>query len=772
MKIIFKVVSFFFVSAIFGFLIFKADRTDYYPVSVTVVFKSQQNDFIQVFYADNRGFNELESIRTEYQGSNEFRSVRIDLPHQKISKLRIDPGAATKQYFIRQIEFEIGNQKQIFKGEEILKSFQLTNLKAIESDNKRVLILKQTDSPDVQMLFTSSLNEGFSLVRKNEIGKIQIALIFIYIIILIVTINKGYKILSIFRRTIVSLERFFISRKIISKYSYLIVILLKLAFVSAQQMTALTAAGHDDALFIKLAYSISYGNWLGPYDSLTLVKGFGYPLFIAITNIFGIPLFFAQHLFYALAVYIMVRAFGPLLKSKNWEFALFVILLFNPVISSSIFTRLLRDGIYFSLTIFVLAGFIGLFLRRKSKHQHLTGWAILSGIMLFFHANTREEGVILMPFLLILSIITLIPVFGKSANNLGLPIPASILKDKTYHVSVIMLPYIILIAGNGILASANYIAYGGFIRNEIKSEAFSKAYAALTKIETDYWSINVPVPKEARMKAYEISPTFLELKEFIESENNKWINPRTGDPDEIKGGGFIWAFRSAAQNAAWHNSLHHSQKLYMNVAEEINAAFDKGLLKKKNDFSLFLFTWDNRLFMPIRIKYIEIIHFVIKFEGYNPYPRVSSGETKKIAKFQNITNEIANINTIDEINQILSARIKFWLLNFIARIYGLVNPVLFVVSFVFYLAAWVALLFKKVRPLIWEAWLIASILIFIVFGRMLLIAIISVSQWEAKNMLYLGQLYPFMLAFEIVVIHSSAKIFIITFLHKKVHIKA
>ncbi len=234
----------------------------------------------------------------------------------------------------------------------------------------------------------------------------------------------------------------------------------------------------------------------------------------------------------------------------------------------------------------------------------------------------------------------------------------------------------------------------------------------------------------------------------------------------------MWAFRSAAQNAGWHKSLPHSQEQYMNVAKEIDVAFEKGLLKKKSNFSLFSFTWDNRFFIPTISKFCEIFQFVINFEGYNPYPRVSIGDNKGIARFQNMTNEIANINTIDEINQIPSTRIKFWLLNFIARIYGLVNPLIFVVSLFFYLFFWIGLFLKKMRPLIWKAWLIASVLIFFVFARMVLIAFITVSQWEAVNMLYLGQLYPFMLAFEFIVIHSIVKIFMKTYLHKKVLFKA
>src|SRR5205085_7219714 len=49
-------------------------------------------------------------------------------------------------------------------------------------------------------------------------------------------------------------------------------------------------SGADDYLFIKLAAYLKNGEWLGPYDSMTLVKGMAYPGFIALSHLAGIPL--------------------------------------------------------------------------------------------------------------------------------------------------------------------------------------------------------------------------------------------------------------------------------------------------------------------------------------------------------------------------------------------------------------------------------------------------------------------------------------------------
>src|SRR4029077_17650276 len=48
-------------------------------------------------------------------------------------------------------------------------------------------------------------------------------------------------------------------------------------FGSAVPVSAIGEAGHDDFLFVRLAYYLGSGSWLGPYNNLTLAKGMGYP---------------------------------------------------------------------------------------------------------------------------------------------------------------------------------------------------------------------------------------------------------------------------------------------------------------------------------------------------------------------------------------------------------------------------------------------------------------------------------------------------------------
>ena len=106
-------------------------------------------------------------------------------------------------------------------------------------------------------------------------------------------------------------------------------VLLKLWLLSPQEIVARTAP-HDDTLFVGLALNILQGEWLGAYDQFTLMKGSGYPIFIAFSNIIGVPLILSQELLYLGACFAFTWGLR-LLGSSTWFLWLaFGILAFNP----------------------------------------------------------------------------------------------------------------------------------------------------------------------------------------------------------------------------------------------------------------------------------------------------------------------------------------------------------------------------------------------------------------------------------------------------------
>lgn len=546
-----------------------------------------------------------------------------------------------------------------------------------------------------------------------------------------------------------------------------LMVLLKLFLTSARQMSVIDS-GYDSLLYIKLAYALRDMKWLGDYTSLTLIKGPVYPFFIAVNSYLGLPLLFTQGLLYCISIFIAVVALSPMLKNNWWRLFLFALLLFSPESYSAFTTAIARGNLNISLNLMVFAGFIAVFLRPERETKTWIVWMIFAGITLFLHQNTREENIIILPFILMLSVVSIVNIFRKKVSSNTSIEKASLLRAKLIRAGLLTMPYIILIIGNLSLASLNYLKYGGFIRNEIKSKAFAESMRALTSIETENWIINVPVSHEARLKAYKVSPAFSELRPVLEDENNGWKAFGEGVPDEIKGGWFLWAYREAAAMKGHHSTLQKSQQFYRQVAAEIDAAFENGQLPKKNIFSLFSFTWDNRFLNPTLHEFGDVLFFVIRYDGFSPYPIVSLGDAKTHVYFQDITGEIANVGTIDEINQHLPSRMKFSFLNKLARIYSFINPVLFFAALVLYLAASVLLIFKKKWNGLFQHWLIASVLLFFGLTRLLLIAFMSISQFkEAVHMYYLSTAYPVFLLFGLLMIH----IFTIPVIQRKLSLK-
>ncbi|MFC1665997.1 hypothetical protein ACFL17_10325, partial [Pseudomonadota bacterium] len=90
----------------------------------------------------------------------------------------------------------------------------------------------------------------------------------------------------------------------------LLVTLFKFWLANAYTLRAYYAP-HDDTLFIRLASHLLNGDWLGPYDQLTSIKGVFYPVWIAFCNLSGIPLLTAQQILYACACLVFIQAIKP-----------------------------------------------------------------------------------------------------------------------------------------------------------------------------------------------------------------------------------------------------------------------------------------------------------------------------------------------------------------------------------------------------------------------------------------------------------------------------
>lgn len=349
---------------------------------------------------------------------------------------------------------------------------------------------------------------------------------------------------------------------------------LKLWLVAAQRIFAVGFANYDDALFVRLADFIRHGQWLGPYDHFTLAKGPMYPVFIATVNALGLPLFPAQHAAYAIACGLLVLALRPLVAHRGLRCALFAVLLFNPVTFDSIIhTRVLRQNILHALVLGVLAGFIGLYARRSTAPRRLLPWTLLAGLALPAFWLTREEGLWLLP--------TVVLLWGAGLVGVWQAGPP----ERRTRLFLLALPAMLWAGGLGAVAGLNYRHYGVFTTCEFTHPAFQAAYGALLRVTPVHWHPYIAVPRETRERLYPLSPAFASLQPEIEGKTGEaWAGVTaflTGRPDaerEIGSIWFAWAMRRAAYDVGQTRTAPAALAFYERVAREVNAACDRGLI--------------------------------------------------------------------------------------------------------------------------------------------------------------------------------------------------
>lgn len=325
----------------------------------------------------------------------------------------------------------------------------------------------------------------------------------------------------------------------------------------------------DDALYVKLAGFLRHGEWLGPYHNLTLAKMPGYPLWLAFNQFLGLPLLFTQHLVYVVAGLVFLIPLRKIISSPSLLMALYVLYLFNPAIE----TRVMREGIYPALSILVFATFLGLYVYRDAKGWKFFSWACGAGISLAGLWLTREEGVWIIPSVILL--------FGYTLFKLYQTVGLS--KFLIIRTLCALVPFAILFASIHLIRILNYTYYESYKTTEISSRPFTSAYGALTRVKHPQWKRYLPLPEAVRKQIYQVSPAFKELEPLMEGTIGKrWVPltcmfyPETC-PD-IGGSWFMWALRESVSYAGYHRSALLADEYYQRLANEVNAACDKGLL--------------------------------------------------------------------------------------------------------------------------------------------------------------------------------------------------
>ena len=158
------------------------------------------------------------------------------------------------------------------------------------------------------------------------------------------------------------------------------IFLVRMFLCSAQNVYYIYGAGYDDYLIASMADNLLSFKWLGTYNELTLSKGIFSSIFLAISNILGMPLLFAEMLFYAISCVFFIHVIKKLIPNKKILIFIYAVLIFNPIMYSKPLLRVYRDNIYSSLLIYLISFMIAIFLNYKENTKSLVKYMVGLGI--------------------------------------------------------------------------------------------------------------------------------------------------------------------------------------------------------------------------------------------------------------------------------------------------------------------------------------------------------------------------------------------------------
>jgi hypothetical protein len=339
---------------------------------------------------------------------------------------------------------------------------------------------------------------------------------------------------------------------------------------AARPVVFFSSAGLDDALFMRLGQSLASGRWLGPYDQNTLVKGMGFPAFLALSNVLGLPFGLALAMFHAACAAFAAHVVGRLLSSRFMGVALLASLLLFPTLYMGDQMRVIRDLFYTSLGVALVAAAIAVASRRGAPRPLAIG---LAGALGAWWWLTREEGVWLIPTL---AVIAALPLVAPGALRKGWRGAVTALAPSAAAAAIA----VGLVAG---VAAINAAVYGRFVVNEIKDDAFEGALSAVQEASAPYARERVPVPAAAREQMYRVSPAFASLR-HLDGPGGAGLKSVGCEADpricgDFGGGWFFWAMREAAAATGRHRSPDEAAAFYSQLEREVEDACEAGRLK-------------------------------------------------------------------------------------------------------------------------------------------------------------------------------------------------
>lgn len=490
---------------------------------------------------------------------------------------------------------------------------------------------------------TPSAPDGFLFLWK-------LFILFRQAIILLYYLNSGYSLLKAIRLFFNKIS----AVQLTTKWFILLIAafaLLRLLLTAGQQVElAPEITMFDDMLAYNGAKSIAAGEWLGSYNYLTMGKYMGFSLWLAALHKLGIPFLLAGHLLSVCTCVVLLWALSPAIRNNLYRVAFFAVLVLCPALYANYTLRVYRDNITVSFALLAIASVIGMALRYRQRNmKSFWFFAVCGGLSFGASMLLREDAYWLWPIIGVGCAVTLIMMF--------------LYKDERKWQKLISLTvfFVLAFACVGAWCGMNYKYYGRFIISDFTSKESKAAYGAVIRIETSAdVHLRTPLPYAYRLQLYAASPTFSTLERYLEDPafSALWKKDNGDGKLEFSGSGLYWAIRSAASYAGYYETPETAIAFYEKLAQELNDAYDSGILKPAGGRRSALNTaLSGKYILPTLKEVASSIYVVTTYQGITCDPVQAVGPPELLREMQDFLHTDALIPVYAEN---ADTRIRIW----------------------------------------------------------------------------------------------------------------
>jgi len=520
--------------------------------------------------------------------------------------------------------------------------------------------------------------------------------------------------------------------------------LFYLLLASNLPVSIYTTVAHDDAWFVDRARDLVSGNWLGDFNQMTLIKGSGFSLLLAVNHLLGLPVTLMLAMIYLVSCLILSLVLFKAGLPRWLVLVLFLFLLFQPALMP---TRIIRDNIYYSFLLTALAGTIHLVTRQRQKTSYRI--IIISGLSLGYFWIIREEGVWILPGFFILFIYIL----SKQPDD-KTGILARLKVTGIYFISAAIFPLLI--------GLANYSHYGKYEQVDFKDKHFVDVLNALNSVEAGPEIPYLPVPQKKRAVIYQISPAFAQLQTYFEGVGLRWSAPGCAfyphTCGDYAGSWFMWALRDGAALLGYYETPGDAERYYHKITQEINMACKKQIVTCRSNPVPFMpkVTWNSISQIPVKIiegMILTTYQVGVPLTGGHSWPPADKLEsTVKFLgspeyipmseKAARIENKVVSYDSNDLNDSLVHANIYLKLKAALIFVYEKISIYIFLTGIAAFLFSGLLILFRSIY--LTDLITISFAVWVLYFSRIMLLALIDVSSFPAITQLYLLPAYPLM----------------------------